>query len=1124
MTGVGSISMSGALTLTGTAAETAAISFSRASYNYIHAPTNGLICLQPNGIGATSAAGYHFNGTEFFPAADNTYTLGTSSKKWKNVYATTFTGPLSGNASSATYATNIRITSTNPTSATTYNPIWAANSAATSDGTDNYTPRANNGFSYITLEGTASALGFGIVRLGNSTASGTAGNKYGMLRLYSESSGYVNIRPGSASTSNYTLYLPGASGQLVYHTNDTQIGADATPVYVSSGGMISACSIVAGTSASNRCLMVTNGSNGMYYTPSITGNYFNGALISTVSDTTAVEHTCTNSNGSVSLYAATNRGLYDKTNGAWIIYLTKAADHVYVSKWASKGSTTAPVYFNSSGEPIQGSTYAGGTKVTLNGTAKGASTASFYAPTGAGTSGQYLIANSSGIPTWHTIDPYDYNTSRTANTVLAAPDGSNGSATFRKLVAADLPSHSHGALGSSWYTTFTVDGDANTYYPVVLNSVSSKFPMQLVNISRGYSETAPNSWNTSTHRGGLTLTLLWNGSRYWDGNGSGAPCHCVYKYESYCVMVGGIGNSTSGIVVWLRGGGAIYHLHSMNGKSATATVYLDTYTDSASNVFAPTTTVNSFPVGWPYALNSDKVDNNHSSAFATASHTHNYAGSSSPGGPATLAVCSSATSDTNRPILVTNESNGLCYTTKAKLNYSTGRITCGAITITDTTAVEHIKFSRENSYNYVTFPSGSHLAFISNGKSISSTTPELIISTNVVYPGTTNVTSLGTSSLKWSNVYATTFTGKMSTSFTVFGVDYNGSAAKTVTGETLVGTLSEGTSNLTDGTMLLTSYASDNGFADTNAPNKIYKRKASCVWGYIKGKTDAAYAPKSHNHDSAYAPKSHTHSSILDIGNSSTTTFAYSKDGLGYDSYTWLAGWNGYELRAINKSQFAKASHTHSQYYDSGVSRTANTVLAAPNGSAGSATFRKLVAADLPSHTHNYAAASHTHTKSQITDFAHTHNYAGSSSAGGAATSANKLNTNAGSATKPVYFSNGVPVQVTGCMVQYWAIYEVYFASSGTSSSFVKKAGNHNFYSSVRTHEGVGNIIVNISYPTGFDETSTFIFGNGDHRESNHVNPIYLTVNKQHSYLRLTLADDSTNNWGYAYLYFLCIS
>lgn len=43
----------------------------------------------------------------------------------------------------------------------------------------------------------------------------------------------------------------------------------------------------------------------------------------------------------------------------------------------------------------------------------------------------------------------------------------------------------------------------------------------------------------------------------------------------------------------------------------------------------------------------------------------------------------------------------------------------------------------------------------------------------------------------------------------------------------------------------------------------------------------------------------------------------------------------------------------------------------------------------------------------------HTHNYAGSSSAGGAATSANKLNTNAGDANTPVYFTNGVPVACT---------------------------------------------------------------------------------------------------------------
>ena len=43
----------------------------------------------------------------------------------------------------------------------------------------------------------------------------------------------------------------------------------------------------------------------------------------------------------------------------------------------------------------------------------------------------------------------------------------------------------------------------------------------------------------------------------------------------------------------------------------------------------------------------------------------------------------------------------------------------------------------------------------------------------------------------------------------------------------------------------------------------------------------------------------------------------------------------------------------------------------------------------------------------------HTHNYAGSSSAGGSATSAVKLDSSAGSATNPIYFSNGKPTACT---------------------------------------------------------------------------------------------------------------
>ena len=89
-------------------------------------------------------------------------------------------------------------------------------------------------------------------------------------------------------------------------------------------------------------------------------------------------------------------------------------------------------------------------------------------------------------------------------------------------------------------------------------------------------------------------------------------------------------------------------------------------------------------------------------------------------------------------------------------------------------------------------------------------------------------------------------------SFNVFGVVYDGSAAKTVTTSNFISQVNEDTSTITDGTMLITSYATNSGFADTNAVNVPYKRKAIHLWEYIKAKTDSLYATKGHNHDGRY--------------------------------------------------------------------------------------------------------------------------------------------------------------------------------------------------------------------------------------------------------------------------------
>ena len=89
-------------------------------------------------------------------------------------------------------------------------------------------------------------------------------------------------------------------------------------------------------------------------------------------------------------------------------------------------------------------------------------------------------------------------------------------------------------------------------------------------------------------------------------------------------------------------------------------------------------------------------------------------------------------------------------------------------------------------------------------------------------------------------------------------------------------------------------------------------RPASDVYAWAKESTKPVYTwNEIGSKPSTFTPASHGHSSVNDSGNGASTTFAYSKTGMNYDDYAWLAGWNGYELRAVTKYQFATAGHTH---------------------------------------------------------------------------------------------------------------------------------------------------------------------------------------------------------------------
>jgi hypothetical protein len=126
-------------------------------------------------------------------------------------------------------------------------------------------------------------------------------------------------------------------------------------------------------------------------------------------------------------------------------------------------------------------------------------------------------------------------------------------------------------------TSFYVNGDANTYYPVLI-SLGGQFGMNRYSISRGYSDPAP--WDpigTGSHRGGLTLTFDCSSDIAWGGNDK--SWRIIQFHESYTSMVAGMALPvTGGILVWLRGGGAYYSLQGPNGINHSADVYYDGYT------------------------------------------------------------------------------------------------------------------------------------------------------------------------------------------------------------------------------------------------------------------------------------------------------------------------------------------------------------------------------------------------------------------------------------------------------------------------------------------------------------------------------------------------------------------
>ena len=362
--------------------------------------------------------------------------------------------------------------------------------------------------------------------------------------------------------------------------------------------------------------------------------------------------------------------------------------------------------------------------------------------------------------------------------------------------------------------------------------------------------------------------------------------------------------------------------------------------------------------------------------------------------------------------------------------------------------------------------------------------------------------------------YATS-AGSVSNSLNIFGVSYNGSAAKTVTTSTFVNQLSEGTSTVTDGTMFITSWASDSGFADTNAVNVPYKRQASCLWSYIDSKVSSKYLPLAGGTMNGNARIGHG-SGNLYIGNSGNDGWIYTQD---------IASQSGTDKWWVRESGAAHFGNvyicTKSDYttYDSSIIECYNDALYlnyySPRGvslcnGGGTVQIGSYTTGDTGNNKLFVNGSEFIYGASNVKDHVFANGFRHRSH-----------NSNDSVLLAGGGYSQGVPVR-------YWAIYSMYIGNSSTDVTYTRRGGNYDFITSkIWESEGVAKFDIN--FPSGYNRNNTLIFGNGDHRTSSQwKTPVYATITTHTDFgsasqIRVMISDDASLNTGFANIYFMCM-